>query len=167
MLLHLDEDNCARYAKTKSFTKASDEAEALKEYFESNFKADFEKMIGQKVKDFKEMNSMCSYLQWAQIHNLTLKFNMTEEANDYCLAMGDSKLYHVSYGLDELWKLSSADFLRQMFDFSHKVMQKHQITQSLFLKSGEPQIFLPKFVHYAAHAETLASFFDGLNLHKV
>lgn len=24
-----------------------------------------------------------------------------------------------------------------------------------------------KFIHYAAHAETLAMFFDGLNLHQV
>ena len=25
---------------------------------------------------------------------------------------------------------------------------------------------MPKFIHYAAHAETLAQFFDGLDLHR-
>lgn len=96
---------------------------------------------------------MCSYLQWAEVANLTLKFNPTDEDNDYCLAFGDSKLYSVSYGLSELWKLGSYDFLNQLATYADQL--KKTSAKSL-----------PKFIHYAAHAETLAKFFDGLGIHR-
>ena len=116
-MLHTDDKNCPRYALAKKYTKASDEYSIISDYFVTNYKVKFEKLIGQKVKDGEMMNSMCSYIQWAQINNITLKFTPTAEDNAYCLAFGDSKLYHVSYGLADLWKLSSTDFIKEVFHY--------------------------------------------------
>ena len=58
------------------------------------------------------MNSVCSYIQWATLAGLDLKFSPTDEDLRYCMALGDSKLYTVSYGLDELWKVSAYNFLK-------------------------------------------------------
>lgn len=98
------------------------------------------------------MVDICGYIQWAELANLDLKFKPTPFDDNYCLAFGDSKLYSVSYGIDELWKLGSYEFLNQLIDYSNSV------------KSGNKNG--PKFVHYAAHAETLAVFFDGLEIHR-
>lgn len=57
------------------------------------------------------MMSMCGYLQWAQFAQKDLKFLPSDADNAYCLAYGDSKLYGVSYGHEQLWQLAGADFL--------------------------------------------------------
>ncbi len=53
------------------------------------------------------MNDVCGYIQWAEQAQLTLKFNITSVLRQACLALGDTDLYSVGYGLDELWKLGS------------------------------------------------------------
>jgi hypothetical protein len=121
---------------------------------------------------------VCAYLLWAKVDKLTLKFNVPDQAYDYCSAVGDGKLYGVSYGLDDLWKLGSFEFMEQLVEFvdvlynGHKFHRKEIFAKyfkvhydSNLLKSIKPPF--PKFIHYAAHAETLAQFFDGLELHKI
>jgi len=98
------------------------------------------------------MVDICGYLQWAELANLTLKFTPKPSDDAYCLAYGDSKLYSVSYGIPDLWKLGSYEFLNKLLNVSSS------------LKAGKKD--LPKFIHYAAHAETLAVFFDGLAIHR-
>ena len=56
-----------------------------------------------KFKSANEMNSVCSYIQWATLAGLDLNFDLTDQDMSYCMAMGDSKLYSVSYGLEDLW----------------------------------------------------------------
>lgn len=94
------------------------------------------------------MIDICGYIQWAELANLDLKFKPKATDDNYCLAFGDSKLYSVSYGIDELWKLGSYEFLNKLIDYSDSI--SHKVPNQ------------PKFIHYAAHAETLAVFFDGL-----
>lgn len=108
---------------------------------------------------------MCGYIQWAQINNITLKFKPTAEDNAHCLAFGDSKLYHISYGLDEMWKLSSTDFIKEVFHYSDLVRIQTEFNNNKpFLSSTTTS--LPKFIHYAAHAETLSQLLEGLELHR-
>ncbi len=54
---------------------------------------------------------MCSYIYWAREAELELYFTPSEEDYNYCQAFGDSDLYTVSYGLSELWKLASYEFI--------------------------------------------------------
>lgn len=57
------------------------------------------------------MREICSYLVWARIENLTLNFTVTDSDFAHCMEIGDSLLYTVSYGTDELWHLGGSEFL--------------------------------------------------------
>ena len=63
---------------------------------------------------FGEFKDMCAYMLWAKLDKLILKFNVTKETYDYCSAVGDSKLYGVSFGVPDLWQLGSMEFLNQL-----------------------------------------------------
>ena len=91
------------------------------------------------------------------------------------MAVGDAKLYYNSYGLSELWKLSAFEFLNQLIEFSSIVngslpFHKAEFFSKYFKvhfhqnlpKKTPPQF--PKFIHYAAHAETLTVFLEGLGI---
>lgn len=67
------------------------------------------------------MVDICGYLQWAEIADLTLRFKPAENDDDYCLAYGDSKLYSVSYGLEELWKLGAFEFLNKLVYYGNAI----------------------------------------------
>ena len=45
--------------------------------------------------------------------------------------------------------------ISQQLQDTHITKKKNKVTTSL-----------PKMIHYAAHAETLAAFFDGLGIHR-
>lgn len=116
------------------------------------------------------MNSICSYIQWATLAGLELKFTPSENDLNYCSALGDSKQYTVSYGLDELWRTSAYQFLNKLREMS-LTLEENQIASHLrkrvgFLQAMPEDRQVRKFTHYAAHAETLSQFFDGLGLHQ-
>ena len=113
---------------------------------------------------------------------------LTDTARNYCAAYGDSGLYTVSYGVEKLWHLGAFEFLHQMNEAVEVIKEganpKRQKYLTKYFKIKPPQVsddgddehnhfhpdrpqFLPKFVHYAAHAETLSLFFEGLGFHKV
>lgn len=96
--------------------------------------------------------SFCAYIQWASLAGLDLYFDATQMDLNYCMAMSDAKQYSVSYGLPELWKLGSYEFLRELNKTAKDLLDGKSVTH--------------KFTHYAAHAETLSQFFDGLGLHQ-
>ena len=73
--------------------------------------------MGEKNFTFKKFKDVCAYLLWAQTDKLELKFNVTPETYGYCAAVGDAKLYGVSYGVSELWKLGSYEYLSQLSEF--------------------------------------------------
>eukprot|EP00347_Sterkiella_histriomuscorum_P023194 403335592 len=157
LLLHVDKDNCPRYAMTAQMTAQSDEYAKVQKYFIDNFLDEFERATNTSL-SFKQMVEVCGYMQWAELANLTLNFTPTASIDQYCLAMGDTKLYSVSYGLDELWKLGAFEFLNKLNYISNALKDGVQLK----IKGR-----LPKLIHYAAHAETLAAFFDGLGIHRV
>lgn len=55
-------------------------------------------MVGWESISNDDMYSICSYIYWAQIDNLTLNFTPSVLDNNYCAGLGDSKEYLVSYG---------------------------------------------------------------------
>ncbi len=57
---------------------------------------------------------MCGYTEWAKYQGLELKFELNEEDYQYCMALVDSKQYATGYGIEELWKLSGNEFVREL-----------------------------------------------------
>lgn len=93
-------------------------------------------------------------------------------------------MYYNAYGLEELWKLSGYEFLNQLIEFIEIQEGKLGAPNSTFfkqkpfwskyfklhfhqnLKKSEKPRF-PKFIHYAAHAETLAVFLEALGIRRI
>ncbi|CDW91251.1 histidine acid phosphatase family protein [Stylonychia lemnae] len=161
-LLHVDKDNCPRYGAVASLTSSSDQYKNVQKYFTDNYKDQLQQLTNTTISTVKEMVDICGYLQWAELANLSLTFKPKPEDDNYCLALGDSKLYSVSYGLDELWKLGSFEFLNKLVYISN-ALNSDQQRKARGIKSLDK---LPKMIHYAAHAETIAAFFDGLGIHR-
>lgn len=53
-------------------------------------------------KDFKDV---CGYIYWIDANHMEskLKFKYSNDILSFCKAVGDSKLYGVSYGVPTLW----------------------------------------------------------------
>ena len=79
-----------------------------------NYKTKLELLVGESIENFDEMMDICNYLFWSRIENLTLTFTPSSSDYDYCRALGDTKLYHTSYGLSELWHLASTNLLKEL-----------------------------------------------------
>lgn len=120
-LLHVDKVNCPRYAAAAQLTTKSDQYVKVSTYFTDNYKSKLEILTNTTISTAKEMVDVCGYLEWAVLANLSLKFTPKLVDDDYCLAFGDSKLYSVSYGLDELWKLGAFEFLNKLVYISNAV----------------------------------------------
>lgn len=94
-----------------------------------------------------------------------------------CFAASDTKLYFKSYGHPEPWRLGGFEFLKQLQEFADVVRLaaafNHKPYWSKYfrlhfhqnLRKDERPVF-PKFIHYAAHAETLSLFYEALGLHR-
>ena len=63
------------------------------------------------------MIKICGFIQWARYQNLSLVFTPDDLDENFCLAIGDSKLYYNAYGTEELWKLAGYEFLNQILEF--------------------------------------------------
>jgi hypothetical protein len=57
------------------------------------------------------LTSICSYLYWAKLADLKLKFDPTSTDYGACNGVGDTAFYYESYGWDELWSLAAYDYL--------------------------------------------------------
>ena len=55
--------------------------------------------------DFSKIKDICAYIYWAEASSMQglLTFEYPREIYQLCKAIGDSKLYKVSYGLPLLW----------------------------------------------------------------
>ena len=80
----------------------------------SQLQEKLENTIGEKISSPSELNDMCGYIYWAGFAGLELRFTVSDEVYQLCLEYGDTKMYHVSYGHDELWKLGSHQFLNNL-----------------------------------------------------
>ena len=87
--------------------------------------------------DDKKFRDVCTYIYWVvenKMRNL-LKFEVTDHIVNVCNANGDDKLYGVSYGVPELWQLSSFEFLNVLNELVQSVFYKKPLEdQSTFLK---------------------------------
>jgi hypothetical protein len=111
------------------------------------------------------MKSVGSYIQWAQLAGLDLKFPVTEYTLNYTAAMSDANLYTVSYGVEDLWRISGYSFLQKALSICFALSGNAPIMPHRgFLASGEE---LPKYMHYAGHAETLSEIFESLDITRV
>jgi hypothetical protein len=99
-------------------------------------------LTGYHIRTPQALVSYCAYIQWATLAGLDLYFDARQMDLNYCMAMSDSKQYSVSYGLPELWKLGSFEFLRELNKTAKDLLDGKSVTH--------------KFTHYAAHAETLS-----------
>lgn len=68
-------------------------------------------MISEELPTFSHMKGLCSYLYWAIINELDLKFTPTEEDFRICEALGNSKIYYDTMGVKDLTSLGSYEFL--------------------------------------------------------
>ncbi len=69
-------------------------------------------LTGFHIRTPQALVSFCAYIQWATLAGLEIYFDATQMDLNYCMAMSDAKLYRVSYGLSELWKLGAYEFLK-------------------------------------------------------
>jgi hypothetical protein len=127
-------------------------------------------MIEDEMPTFKKMKSACSYLYWAIINKLDLRFTPTEDDFKMCDALGNSKIYHDVLSHSDLTGLGSYEFLVLLLEFVRVVKDnekfhlepvfskyhKHHFKNNL--DKTEKPVF-PKFIHYSAHAETLEYIF--------
>lgn len=61
---------------------------------------------------------------------MSLLFTPDSLDEKFCLAVGDAKLYYNAYGLPELWKLASYEFLNQILEFI-KILKKEASFEDL------------------------------------
>lgn len=66
----------------------------------------------------KKLNDACSYLYWANIEGFAIKFEQSDEMKRMCLASGDSKQYALTYGLEELYRMTSYELLHKLLAFT-------------------------------------------------
>ncbi|CDW86220.1 esophageal gland cell secretory protein 21 [Stylonychia lemnae] len=177
-LLHVDDENCPRFSLVKDIMKDSAHYKNITSWFLDN--------LGPRVRDItkwsnitipKILVNVCGYLQWAHQDKLELNFDYTNEDLKHCHAVGDSKLYFKSYGANETWILGSFEFLKQLQEFIHILDHNEKSQNQIFwqkyfnmhfhqnLPKDKVPLF-PKFIHYAAHAETLSLFTEGLGMHS-
>lgn len=149
LLLHTDSENCPRYGFVQDLARESTQFNLINGYFTFNYLSQIRQLVSLNITTAKEMQSVCAYIQWATLANLTLRFTPSEDDMNVCMAMGDAQQYLVSYGLDEMWEVSSYEFLNKLIELT-----------------TSPNKYAKKFIHYAAHAETLSQFFDGIGLHR-
>ena len=111
-----------------------------------------------KLDNFTIMVKVGGYIQWAQLAGLELKFPITQYLINYTSAMSDTSLYSVSYGLQDLWRISAYDLLETLLSIAFDLSGNSPI-----LGASDD---LPKFIHYAAHAETLSEMFEALDIER-
>ena len=114
LLLRVDKANCPRFGFALNLAEENKEYQKIGNYFYDNYHTQFEELIQEQVSSIKEMSKRCSYIEWAILAGLELKFKPSDLDMGYCMALGDYKMYALSYGLPEIWKLSAYNFLKQL-----------------------------------------------------
>lgn len=124
-----------------------------------------EELTGLTLPNFSTMKSVGSYIQWADLAGLELKFPVTGYTLNYSAAMSDANLYTVSYGLEDLWRISAYDFLQKALSICFALSGNAPISPHRGFLEIEEQ--LPKYMHFAGHAETLSEIFESLDITRV
>lgn len=56
------------------------------------------------------MGDYCSYIRYAKFNKIEMKFDFTELDDQHCQDLQNAKLYYISYGDDDLWRIGAKGF---------------------------------------------------------
>eukprot|EP00347_Sterkiella_histriomuscorum_P003711 403363240 len=175
LTLQLDEKNCNRYKKLAEATSGSQGQTNITNYFIDNLKSLAETITGfTNLSDIEVMDNVCGYVYWANYDHKNLSFEQTQEFLNLCQALGDSGQYSKLYGLNELWKLTSYDFMNKMLLFSRFATKHHNYLKFNRLVSENERLSyptydksIPRFINFAAHSENLTPVLEALRIRSV
>ena len=120
-LLHVDKENCPRFGKLKGLAGKNSEYLKVVGYFYDNFRGNIEKLTNRTTSTWEDMLALCGYIEWSSYSSVELMFAPTPFDYQYCLAMGDAKLFTTSFGTAGLWQLSTVKFLEDVRAYAQKV----------------------------------------------
>lgn len=111
-LLHLDDENCPRFALVKDMLKDSEQFKVISNHILSSLEPKMRELtLWNNLTTAKLVINMCGYIQWSSYDNLPLSFEYDDNLLRHCSAAGDAKLFFKSYGLPEPWMLGAFEFL--------------------------------------------------------
>ena len=114
-LLQIGFKNCPRYQGAYNLARGSDDFNMINQYFVNGFMPRLQTLLTSQSTDPQWMQNACEYIEHASQNDLQLNFSYSAKDLQFCRAIGDySNLYPDTYGVDELWKLSSYNFTQQL-----------------------------------------------------
>lgn len=120
-ILHVTDDSCARMDKVTHFVKADPNTIKMIAQFDlflaESFYPRLRKLTNMPDASDITMADVANYLYWAQYSNLNLKFDLTEEDNDYINVVMNESKYWGRIANDELWQMPTFEFLNQFSEF--------------------------------------------------
>ena len=147
-LYHFENSNCPAYQELLNKMKYSKEYFNLVKPHVDYLKPRLHQMTGMGPElSISEINKMCSYLIISDYHKKHLKFKYEYKDVYECTQMIGLKLYYVSWGDSNLWKLGSKVFYENLINSMDNII------------NGTDQA---KIQLYFAHNHTLSIFLNGL-----
>ena len=110
--------------------------------------------------DTQTMFDVSNYLMWANMSELNLILDLTEDDLRYISATNSSDVWADYLANQEEVSLSSFDFLNQVSEFINVIEGADWRSQPYFNKYFSGDAF-PKFIFYSAHEETLYPFLNA------
>ena len=112
--------------------------------------------------DTDTMFNLMDYLYWANLSELPLRFELTDDDLNWINASTNSYIWRDRYSSDEDWSLLSYEWLMQMIEFSNVYLEGADWRdQPYFTKYFTGETF-PKFMLFSAHSETVYPFLQAM-----
>ena len=90
-------------------------------YLYENFRGNIEKLTNRTTSTWEDIVALCGYIERSSYSSVKLMFTPTPFDYQYCLAIGDAKLFTTSFGTAGLWQLSAVKFLEDVRAYAQKV----------------------------------------------
>lgn len=121
-------------------------------------------MIGKQNLTWDEFDAACEYLFFSQWTDIKLNYTATPYDRAYCQAYLDGWIYKTVYGSDELWKMSSFEFLNVLKEVSEVLSKTSTVADMVTLQKymNRTEGPLPKFIGLFSHDEIINAYFEGL-----
>lgn len=108
-ILHVTDDSCARMGYIDSAVKSDPNSAEMYDNFNSMLSDDFyprlRELTNMPDASDDDMNHVANYLYWAEWSKLDLKFELTEEDNDYIGVSNNDSKYRARFANEELWQM--------------------------------------------------------------
>lgn len=160
-LTHLTSGVCERQGElteTIANSSANQQSQAeVRASYEEHFLPRLRRLTGIDG-DTDTMFNLMDYLYWANLSELPLKFELTDDDLNWINASTNSYIWRDRYSSDEDWSLLSYEWLMQMIEFSNVYLEgANWRDQPYFTKYFTGETF-PKFMLFSAHSETVYPF---------